>query len=82
MILMLVSTALCLAEGLYWMAGRWLALYGIDGKKLSIRVLRGLAGVLAVGACFRWNTAALVELHLLVLFAIAAILGMAGVAVF
>lgn len=70
MILMLVGMVLCFWAGLYWMAGRWLALYGIDGKKLSIRVLRGLAGVLAVGACFRWNTAALVELHLLVLFAI------------
>lgn len=70
MILMLVGMALCLWAGLYWMAGKWLAFYGINGKKTGCRILWGLAAVVAVGVCLKWNAAALVELHLLALFAV------------
>lgn len=70
MVLMLAGMLLGLAAGLYWMAGRWLALYGVNKKKKGIRIARGLAAVLAVAACGKWNMAALVELHLLALFAV------------
>lgn len=70
MVLILLGMMLCLGAGLYWMAGRWLTLYGIDGKKTGLRILRGLAALAGVGACFVWYTALIAEAHLLVLFAV------------
>ena len=70
MLIIAVGMGLCLGAGLYWMIGKWMALYGVNRKKKSIRLLRGVGAVLAVGACLKWYAAALVELHLLALFAL------------
>ena len=70
MLMIVISAVLGLAAGLYWMTGRWLALYGINGKKTGVRIARGLAAVLAIAANVMWYAALLVELHLLALFAV------------
>ena len=68
MLVILLVFLLGLWAGLYWMAGRWLALYGVELRKTGVRIARGLAAVLAVAAFVKWHMAALVELHLLALF--------------
>ena len=68
MLVILLVFLLGLWAGLYWMAGRWLALYGVEVRKTGVRIARGLAAVLALAAFVKWHMAALVELHLLALF--------------
>lgn len=70
MLVIMLGFLLGLWAGLYWMTGRWLALYGVNKKKTGNRIARGLASLLALAAFVKWHMAALVELHLLALFAL------------
>lgn len=69
-VLILSGMALCLAAGLYWMIGKWALLYGIDTKGKRFWMIRLGITVFAGSLCLIWSVAGLVEVHLIVLFAI------------
>lgn len=69
-VFILVGMALCLIAGLYWIIGKWLSLYGVDIKRKRFWILRLVIAVFLGSLCLVWNVAGLVEVHLIVLFAI------------
>lgn len=69
-VLILSGMALCLVAGLYWMIGKWALLYGIDTKGKRFWMIRLGITVFAGSLCLIWSVAGLVEVHLIVLFAI------------
>ena len=69
-VLILSGMALCLAAGLYWMIGKWALLYGIDTKGKRFWMIRLGITVFVGSLCLIWSVAGLVEVHLIVLFAI------------
>ena len=69
-VFILSGMALCLVAGLYWMIGKWALLYGIDTKGKRLWVIRLGIAVFAGSLCLIWSVAGLVEVHLIILFAI------------
>lgn len=57
-----------LAGGLYWLTGRYAALYGLPGASRKGRVLRLLLSAAFVPLCWRWRTAAVLLLYFLAIF--------------
>lgn len=68
--LILTALALGIGAGVYWMTGRWLALYGLPAGRWPIRLVRLAGSALVLGLCALWRTVGLAAVYLTAIFAL------------